>query len=220
GSAMALPWLVAVELLLYGGCFICGIIAASSVTVTQGEFSGQCVLWGSVRWANPVVPLCCRGSSRASVCCAVLCCALLIQLCCIVLCCAGLIQLCRCVAGESLWMTVSLAVCAVFLFFLLVTGCILRIGRDRLCQSALKDSGIHSCQEAEGKNWASPYTGQHFYSNLHTAETSVWVNFFLWVLVFALLVIQKKRGSEFSPLSAGDPEWSTSEADPIFPRPS
>ncbi|MBN3318000.1 T179B protein, partial [Atractosteus spatula] len=124
------------------------------------------------------------------------------------------------VKRESLWMTVSLAVCAVFLFFLLVTGCILGIGRDRLCRSALKDSGIQSCQEAEGKNWASPYTGQHFYSNLHRAETSVWVNFFLWVLVLVLLVIQKKRGSVFRPLSAGDPEWSTSEADPIFPRPS
>nr|XP_006642899.2 PREDICTED: transmembrane protein 179B [Lepisosteus oculatus] len=201
GSAMALPWLVAVELLLYGGCFICGIIAASSVTVTQGEFSGQCVLCCPIAVDEPPIavdePVCPSLSTIAvdepvS------------------------LSLCR----ESLWMTVSLAVCAVFLFFLLVTGCILRIGRDRLCQSALKDSGIHSCQEAEGKNWASPYTGQHFYSNLHTAETSVWVNFFLWVLVFALLVIQKKRGSEFSPLSAGDPEWSTSEADPIFPRPS
>lgn len=33
--AMALPWLLVLELVLYAGCFICGVIAAASLTITQ-----------------------------------------------------------------------------------------------------------------------------------------------------------------------------------------
>jgi len=33
--AMALPWSLLLELLLYGSCFICGIITAASVTISQ-----------------------------------------------------------------------------------------------------------------------------------------------------------------------------------------
>ena len=32
---MALPWLLVLELVLYAGCFICGIIAAASLTINQ-----------------------------------------------------------------------------------------------------------------------------------------------------------------------------------------
>lgn len=41
--------------------------------------------------------------------------------------------LCR----ERIWANVNVAVCGVFLFFLLVTGCVLKIGRDSLCDSVL-----------------------------------------------------------------------------------
>lgn len=39
---------------------------------------------------------------------------------------------------ERVWMNVNLAVCGVSLFFLLITGCVLKIGRDSLCDSVLR----------------------------------------------------------------------------------
>lgn len=32
---MVLPWLLVLELVLYAGCFICGIMSAASLTITQ-----------------------------------------------------------------------------------------------------------------------------------------------------------------------------------------
>lgn len=34
-----------------------------------------------------------------------------------------------------MWMNVIIALCGAFLFFLLITGCVLKIGRDSLCTS-------------------------------------------------------------------------------------
>lgn len=38
---------------------------------------------------------------------------------------------------ERIWMTISLLVSGVFLFFLLVTGCTLKVGRDKFCESVV-----------------------------------------------------------------------------------
>ncbi|XP_052417805.1 transmembrane protein 179B-like isoform X2 [Carassius gibelio] len=54
-------------------------------------------------------------------------------------------------------MTVTLGLSGVFLFFLLVTGCILKIVRDRLCDSVIQTvKNITRCEEAQNKPWTSP----------------------------------------------------------------
>lgn len=42
---MGLPWLLVLELVLYAGCFICGVIAAAWMTLTQVMLtSTQCLI--------------------------------------------------------------------------------------------------------------------------------------------------------------------------------
>ncbi|XP_066575085.1 transmembrane protein 179B [Amia ocellicauda] len=219
---MALPWLVVLELVLYAGCFICGIITASSVTITQGEFAGSCMLYGSFQYNKTALAVGVGTSSAPSLCHFLSAMSVLVAVYCFSLVLYWVYASCVDeVKRERVWMWVSLAVAGVFLFFLLVSGCVLRIGRDTLCQASTKDMlMVKSCQDIERQNWTKPYNGAQFYSSLHNAETSVWVNFFFWVLILALLVVQRRQGSEFSGLSGGDPEWSASETEPIFHRPS
>ncbi|KAJ8408926.1 hypothetical protein AAFF_G00247440 [Aldrovandia affinis] len=220
--AMGLPWLLVLELVMYAGCFICGIIAAASVTITQGHFSGQCVLYGSVYYNTSTQTLDLDGSSSPSLCYFISAISV-----CVAVCCFSLILYwiySSCVGDElkrdTLWMNVTLGMCGVFLFFLLVSGCILRIGRDRLCLSVLHNVPLStSCEEAENRTWEHPYNGSQFYTGLHNAEKSVWVNFFFWVLIVAVVTVQRRQGLEFR--TAGDnPDWSTSEREPFFHRPS
>ncbi|XP_061092737.1 transmembrane protein 179B-like isoform X2 [Conger conger] len=167
---MALHWLLLVELGLYAGCFICGIIAAASVTITQGEFAGKCILYGTARMngtnltiESPSSQSLCYFVSAISVCVAVYCFSLTLYW-----------VYTSCVDQEAqrgrLWMNVTLVICGVFLFFLLVTGCVLRIGRNRLCESIVSLQGINRCEEAQDKPWSAPYVGTRFFSNLHGAE--------------------------------------------------
>ncbi|KAJ8281872.1 hypothetical protein COCON_G00043910 [Conger conger] len=213
---MALHWLLLVELGLYAGCFICGIIAAASVTITQGEFAGKCILYGTARMngtnltiESPSSQSLCYFVSAISVCVAVYCFSLTLYW-----------VYTSCVDQEAqrgrLWMNVTLVICGVFLFFLLVTGCVLRIGRNRLCESIVSLQGINRCEEAQDKPWSAPYVGTRFFSNLHGAETSVWVNFFFWLLIVTTVVIQRRRGSEFT-ARGEDPSASPSETEPFFP---
>ncbi|KAJ8342282.1 hypothetical protein SKAU_G00322100 [Synaphobranchus kaupii] len=234
---MAVPWLFVLELVMYAGCFICGIIAAASLTITQGHFSGQCLLYGSVHYNTSTLsldpddfstPSLCYFISAISVCVAIYCLSLILYW-----------GYHRCmgeeVKRETLWLNVTLGVCSVFLFFLLVSGCILRIGRDRLCLSVLQSMPLlTSCEQAENETWAQPYDGSQFYTGLHSTEVStatltlpnnhnteksVWVNFFFWVLIVALVAVQRRQGSEFR-RTGEDADWSTSETEPFFHRPS
>ncbi|KAG9346449.1 hypothetical protein JZ751_006760 [Albula glossodonta] len=141
-AAMALPWLLVLELGLYAGCFVCGIIAAASVTITQGQFAGKCMLYGTVHSNASTLsvqtfssPSLCYFVSAISVCVAVYCFSITLYW--IYTSCVD-----QEVRRERLWMNVTLVVCGVFLFFLLVTGCILRIGRNRLCESIIHIPGI------------------------------------------------------------------------------
>uniref|UniRef100_A0A8C7TMU4 Uncharacterized protein n=1 Tax=Oncorhynchus mykiss TaxID=8022 RepID=A0A8C7TMU4_ONCMY len=40
----------------------------------------------------------------------------------------------------------------------------------------------------------SPYDGNQFYTGVNNAEKSVWVNFFFWVLIVAVVFVQKRQG--------------------------
>ncbi|XP_056115092.1 transmembrane protein 179B [Rhinichthys klamathensis goyatoka] len=217
---MALPWPLLLELMLYGSCFICGIITAASVTISQGSFAGKCMLYGSVRLNNTSIsvltsssPSLCYFVSAISVCVAVFCFSVTLYWV-YIACFEGEVK------REKLWMNVTLGLSGVFLFFLLVTGCILKIGRDRLCDSLLNTltPNITKCEEAQDKSWLSPISGSQFYSRLHSAEIAVWVNFFFWMIIAGLVLFQRNKGSET--LSGGEgPSVTTSETEPFFNRP-
>ncbi|XP_051990405.1 transmembrane protein 179B [Xyrauchen texanus] len=212
---MALPRHLLLELLLYGICFICGIVTAASVTISQGSFAGKCMLYGSVRVNSSISvlsstsPSLCYFVSAISVCVAVFCFSLTLYW----------IYTSRVdgeVKREKLCMNITLGMCGVFLFFLLVTGCILKIGRDRLCDSVLiQITNITRCEEAQNNFWMSPINGNQFYSNLHNAETAVWVNLFLWMIIAVLVLVQRKLGSE-NRTGGEDPSAAPSETEPFF----
>ncbi|KAG1940629.1 transmembrane protein 179B [Pimephales promelas] len=99
------------------------------------------------------------------------------------------------------------------------SGCILKIGRDSLCFSVLHNvPSITSCEDAENKTWAHPYTGNQFYTGLYSTERSVWVSFFFWVLITAVVVIQRRQSSRLKVW--GNDEWSRAETEPFLHRPS
>ncbi|KAJ8338068.1 hypothetical protein SKAU_G00370340 [Synaphobranchus kaupii] len=215
---MALHWLLVLELGLYAGCFICGIVAAASVTITQGHFAGRCILYGSVHYnttshsltlVNSSSPSLCYFVTGISVCIAVYCFSLTLY---------WIYTNCvdQDVRRGRLCMNVTLVLCGVFLFFLLVTGCVLKIGRDHLCESVIHSPAITRCEEAQDKPWSTPYVGTQFFSSLRSAETSVWVNFFFWMLIAAAVVVQRRQGSEFVARGEGT-SGNPSETEPFFP---
>ncbi|KAM9501884.1 transmembrane protein 179B [Clarias gariepinus] len=215
---MALPRLLLLELALNACCFICGIITAASVTLSQGDFSGKCLLYGSVRLNGSEIDL--SWSSASSLCYFVS----AISVCIAVFCFSTSLYWIYTffvdgeVRRERIWMTLSLGVSGVFLFFLLVTGCILNLGRSKLCESVISTvPNVTSCVEAQSKNWKSPFIGSSFYSKLQNAETAVWVNFFCWIIVAVLVVVQRRWGSDRT--REEDPGASSSETEPFFKRP-
>ncbi|KAF5905419.1 transmembrane protein, partial [Clarias magur] len=168
---MALPRLLLLELALNACCFICGIITAASVTLSQGDFSGKCLLYGSVRLNGSEIDL--SWSSASSLCYFVS----AISVCIAVFCFSTSLYWVYTlfvdgeVRRERIWMTLSLGVCGVFLFFLLVTGCILNLGRNKLCESVTSTvPNVTRCDQAQSKKWKSPFIGSSFYSKLQNAE--------------------------------------------------
>ncbi|XP_028843255.1 transmembrane protein 179B-like [Denticeps clupeoides] len=219
---MALPWSLLLELALYASCFVCGIITAASVTITQGALNGKCVLYGSVEYngsaqiinVGSYSPLSlCYFVSAISVCVAIFCFSLSLYWI-YTICMEGEVQ------RERLWMNVTLCVCGVFLFFLLITGCILKIGLDKLCESLQqKVTNLTRCSDAETKKWASSYDGSEFYTRLQSAQTSVWVNFFCWIIIGILLIFQRRQGNSEFRSGGEDVGASPSETEPFFHRP-
>lgn len=213
---MILPWLLVLELVLYSGCFICGIMAASSLTITQGHFAGQCILYGTVQYNTSGRGLVLESCSHPSLCYFISAISVCVSIYCFSLTLFWIHSSCvdEEVKRTRVWLNVSLAVCGMLLFLLAVSGCTLRIGRDRLCLSALYHMpSLSSCEEAENKTWASPNVGDQFYSGLYSAERSVWVNFFFWVLIMVGVLVQRRQ--ELQSRSV----WSVSETEPFFHRP-
>ncbi|XP_062849311.1 transmembrane protein 179B [Trichomycterus rosablanca] len=216
---MALPRLLLLELALYFCGFICGIITAATVTLSQGDFSGHCMLYGSVKLNTSGIdvngsssPSLCYFVSAISVCVAIFCFSISLYW-----------VYTSCVDGdvkrERIWMSLVLVVCGIFLFFLLVTGCILKVGRDILCDSVLNTvHNITRCDQAQSKPWVHPLVGSSFYTKLHSAETAVWVNFFIWIIIAVLVVVQRRMGSEDSS-RVEDSGTTPAETEPFFKRP-
>ncbi|XP_043913007.1 transmembrane protein 179B [Protopterus annectens] len=213
---MALSWLMVFEHILYGVCFICGIITSASVTVSQGEFAGQCILYGTVKCNSSVGECTATSFSNVSLCYFVCGVSVFVSLYCFAV---VLHRIYTIFIGEttreSVWMNFYFACCGIFVFFLLICSCILQVGFDKLCTSILENKEIKSCSDAQQKSWATPYKGSLFYTNIYSAKSADWVNFFLWIVILGLLIVQKRKESEFRPLSASDPEWSTAENEPI-----
>ncbi|KAK1788249.1 hypothetical protein P4O66_016701 [Electrophorus voltai] len=197
---MGLPWLVTLELVLYAGCFICGIIAAASVTITQvgwevctyfgeigfmlcdGHFAGQCILYGSIHYNTSGHFLTVEISSSPS--------------------------LCYFVSAISVCVAIY---CFSLIFFWIYAGCV--------------DEEVKSCEDAQNETWASPYTGNEFYSGLHSSEfgvtaafpspqRSVWVSIFFWLLIMAVVMVQRRQ------VVGENTMWSHAETEPFFRRPA
>ncbi|XP_036716900.1 transmembrane protein 179B isoform X3 [Balaenoptera musculus] len=117
-------------------------------------------------------------------------------------------------AGRPIGLRIALAISAIAIFLVLVSACILRFGTSSLCKSILS-LNITSCSDAQKTPWIPPGTTLQFYSNLHNAETSSWVNLVLWCVVLVLQVVQwKSEATPYRPLERGDPVWS-SETDAL-----
>lgn len=209
---MALPWLQRFELALFATAFLCGAVAAAALTRTQGSFRGNCPLYGAVtlngsslNLSQPSAPSLCYFVSGVSGFLALYCLLLLLFW-----------IYSSCIEDSqrgSLGLRVALVISAIAIFLILVSACILRFGTSSLCRSILSKDTAFSCSEAQKIPWTPPGTALQFYSNLHNAETSSWVNLVLWCMVLVLQVLQcRSQVTQFRPLDRGDPEWS-SEAD-------
>ncbi|XP_062051962.1 transmembrane protein 179B [Lepus europaeus] len=216
---MALRCLQRVELALFAAAFLCGAVAAAALTRTQGSFSGRCPLYGvaalngsSLALARPSAPSLCYFVAGASGLLALYCLLLLLFW-----------VYSSCIEDSSrgpLGLRVALAVSAVAVFLILVSACVLRFGTSSLCNSISSLNKTISCSGAQKIPWTPPGTALQFYSNLHNAETSSWVNLVLWCVVLVLQVVQcKSEAAPYRPLERGDPEWSTETDALVGPRP-
>ncbi|XP_053198902.1 transmembrane protein 179B [Scomber japonicus] len=233
---MALTGLLLVELGLYASCFVCGIVTAASLTIVQGNFGGLCMLYGLVSYNATASTIGVQSSSSSSLCYFVSAISVMVAVVCFSLSLYWMYTFCidGDIRRERMWMNLIVAVCGVFLFFLLITGCMLKIGRDSLCTSVIQTvPNITRCEDAQTRKWVSPLKGGRFYNSLHKAETAVWVNFFFWLIIGVLVVIQRRQSSGSKLLVGGhgdyggpagglfgDPGVTAAETEPFFNRPA
>ncbi|XP_034413738.1 transmembrane protein 179B [Cyclopterus lumpus] len=203
---MALPGLLLLELALYISCFVCGIVTAAAITIVQGNFGGRCMLYGVVNYNSTAGLIGIQSSSSSSLCYFVSAISVTVAVVCFSLSLYGVYMFCVDgeIARERTWMSLIIALSAVFLFFLLITGCVAKIGRDSLCNSVIQNvPNVTSCEEAQTRNWVSPLKGGRFYNSLYKAETAVWVNFFLWLIIGVLVVLQRCQASGSTIIAGG-----------------
>ncbi|XP_061769712.1 transmembrane protein 179B isoform X1 [Nerophis ophidion] len=230
---MALTGLLLLELALCASCFVCGIITAASVTIVQGNFGGLCMLYGLVSYNTTASAIGVQASTSASLCYFVSAISVMVAVVCFSLSLYWLYSFCidGDIRRERIWMNVTMVLCGIFLFFLLITGCMLKIGRDKLCDSVTHAvPNITSCEEAQTRNWVSPVRGERFFSSLQKAETAVWVNFFFWLIIGVLVLVQRRQSSGAKTIAGGlggpagglfgDPGVTAAETEPFFNRPA
>lgn len=228
---MAVTGLLLLELSLYASCFVCGIVTAASLTIVQGNFGGHCMLYGLVRFNASTNAIDIQSSSSSSLCYFVSAISIMVAVVCFSLSLYWAYSFCidGDIRRERPWMNLIVVVCGVFLFFLLITGCMLKIGRDQLCTSVTQTvPNITSCEEAQIKKWESPLKGGRFYNNMYKAETAAWVNFFFWIVIGALVIFQGRQSSEAKVIAGGyggpagglfgDPGVTAAETEPFFNR--
>ncbi|XP_032438041.1 transmembrane protein 179B [Xiphophorus hellerii] len=224
---MAVSVLLVLELSLYTCSFVCGIVAAASLTIVQGNFGGLCMLYGRVSYNATGNVVGVQASTSASLCYFVSAISIMVAVVCFSLSVYWVYAFCMEgeMRRERLWLNVMVFVSGIFLFFLLITGCMLKIGRDSLCDSIHSVTGVKSCDEVQSKTWVSPLQGTRIYTNLHKSETAVWVNFFFWIIIGALVIVQKRQssGAKLGPTPAGslfgEPGSTAAETEPFFNRP-
>uniref|UniRef100_UPI0037E953DA transmembrane protein 179B n=1 Tax=Semicossyphus pulcher TaxID=241346 RepID=UPI0037E953DA len=230
---MALTGLLLLELGLYASCFVCGIVTAASITIVQGNFGGRCMLYGLVFYNGSASVIDVQSSSSSSLCYFVSAISVMVAVVCFSLSLYWLYTFCIDgeVRRERMWMNMIVIVCGTFLFFLLITGCMLKIGRDSLCNSVITTvPNITSCEEAQTRKWVTPLKAGRFYNSLYKAETAVWVNFFFWLIIGALVFFQRRQGSGTKVIAGGfggpagglfgDPGVTAAETEPFFNRPA
>ncbi|XP_020499333.2 transmembrane protein 179B [Labrus bergylta] len=230
---MASTGLLLLELGLYASCFVCGIVTAASITIVQGNFGGRCMLYGLVSYNGSASLIDVQSSSSSSLCYFVSAISVMVAVVCFSLSLYWLYSFCIDgeVRRERMWMNMIVIVCGAFLFFLLITGCMLKIGRDSLCHSVITNvPNITSCEEAQTRQWVSPLKGGRFYNSLYKAETAVWVNFFFWLIIGGLVFIQRRQSSGSKVIAGGfsgpagglfgDPGVTAAETEPFFNRPA
>ncbi|XP_037116369.1 transmembrane protein 179B [Syngnathus acus] len=230
---MELTGLLLLELVLYASCFVCGIVTAASLTIVQGNFGGLCMLYGAVSYNATESVLGVQDTSSASLCYFVSAISVMVAVLCFSLSLYWLYAVC--IDGDArrevVWMNVTVGMSGIFLFFLLISGCVLKIGRDTLCNSVTRSvPNMTSCEEAQTKKWVSPIKGDNFFTGLQKAETAVWVNFFLWLLIGTLIFIQRRQslgpkvitGGLGGPTGGlfGDPGVTAAETEPFFNNPA
>ncbi|XP_034531866.1 transmembrane protein 179B [Notolabrus celidotus] len=230
---MALTGLLLLELGLYASCFVCGIVTAASITIVQGNFGGRCMLYGLVYYNGSASLIDIQSSSSSSLCYFVSAISVMVAVVCFSLSLYWLYSFCIDgeIRRERLWMNMIVIVCGAFLFFLLITGCMLKIGRDSLCNSVITTvPNITRCEDAQNRQWVSPLKGARFYNSLYKAETAVWVNFFFWVIIGVLVFIQRRQSLGSKVIAGGfggpagglfgDPGVTAAETEPFFNRPA
>ncbi|XP_054938117.1 transmembrane protein 179B isoform X2 [Physeter macrocephalus] len=183
----------------------------------QGSFSGSCPLYGvaalngsSLTLSRPSAPSLCYFVAGASGLLALYCLLLLLFW-----------VYSSCIEDSHrgpLGLRIALAISAIAIFLLLVSACILRFGTSSLCKSIIS-LNVTSCSDAQKTPWIPPGTTLQFYSNLHNAEASSWVNLVLWCVVLVLQVVQwKSEATPYRPLERGDPVWSSETDALVGPR--
>uniref|UniRef100_A0A672U2B7 Transmembrane protein 179B n=1 Tax=Strigops habroptila TaxID=2489341 RepID=A0A672U2B7_STRHB len=199
---MAVSTLQLVELVLHGAAFLCGIACASALTVAQGEFGGWCILYGTVSWNGTVlVP---KPSSHLSLCYFISGVSIVVALYCFS---SLLYGIFGCCTGEDRsWLRVTLVVTIIILFFLLISACILRVGMDVFCASIMETKRVSSLPGGS----LIPAC-----SCVPPAASSAWVTVFLWCLLTARLLVQRRQEPRILLLRHNDPECSA-EAEATF----
>ncbi|XP_037373702.1 transmembrane protein 179B [Talpa occidentalis] len=215
---MALPWLHRFELALFAAAFLCGAVVAAALTRTKGSFRGSCPLYGVVTRNGSTLAL--SQPSAPSLCYFVAGASGLLALYCLLL--LFFWAYSSCIEDSHrgpIGLRIALAISAIAIFLILVSACILRFGTSSLCKSIISLNSTTSCSEAQKISWTPPGTALQFYSNLHNAETSSWVNLVLWCVVLVLQLVQwKSESTLYLPLQRGDPVWSSETDTLVGPR--
>lgn len=233
---MATTGLLLLELGLYASCFVCGIVTAASITIVQGNFGGRCMLYGLVYYNGSASLIDVQSSSASSLCYFVSAISVMVAVVCFSLSLYWMYSFCIDgeIRRERMWMNMIVIVCGAFLFFLLITGCMLKIGRDSLCNSVISTvPNITRCEDAQTRQWVSPLKAGRFYNSLYKAETAVWVNFFFWLIIGGLVFIQRRQMTGSKVIASGyggyggpagglfgDPGVTAAETEPFFNRPA
>ncbi|EPQ02232.1 TAF6-like RNA polymerase II p300/CBP-associated factor-associated factor 65 kDa subunit 6L [Myotis brandtii] len=183
-----------------------------------GSFSGRCPLYGVAALNRSSLALS-RGSAP-SLCYFVAGASGLLALYCLLLLLFWVYS--SCIEDSQrgrIGLRIALAISAIATFLVLVSACVLRFGTSSLCNSITSQNATISCSEAQKIPWTPPGTALHFYSNLHNAENSSWVNLVLWCVVLVLQVVQlKSEATPYRLLERGDPEWSSETDVLVGPR--